>query len=442
MKKFLLVAALALVTMGASANNGVKKASFNRDQKVAQVSNTVVKNLSGVTAALKALDPKNMKENYRANITRADEEVTLIPAYSEWTYHYEAGMGFFAQIMYEEASYLVADGKAYLKPFANLGMVEGVVEKDVTNAYSEDGADSITFSVAKIATYTDEESGTAVDLFLEPCYIENYAPYRLNQKTFGAYYFAEANELYIPASTALALFTSDETETEPYSNYYVVRMLDLIPQDDLQEYISKATFTATSYYGTDGSRDWSGDAQAYLGDGYLYIKGISYADEEAWIEFDETEDDATVYDLFQDQWLATYNFYTDNTRTETFPGAIATVGLLQADGSLTAFNADADYSSFFKMTDNADETSTLENTDNTVYGEYIYDASGAGNSGMYNAANMSINILYEPVADGIQSVGVESSAKFQNAIYNMAGQRVGKNFKGLVIKNGKKVVVK
>lgn len=55
---------------------------------------------------------------------------------------------------------------------------------------------------------------------------------------------------------------------------------------------------------------------------------------------------------------------------------------------------------------------------------------------------MSINILYEPVADGIQSVGAESSAKFQNAIYNMAGQRVGKNFKGLVIKNGKKVVVK
>ena len=57
-------------------------------------------------------------------------------------------------------------------------------------------------------------------------------------------------------------------------------------------------------------------------------------------------------------------------------------------------------------------------------------------------ANMKINILYEPVTDGIQSVGVESSAKFQNAIYNMAGQRVSKNFKGLVIKNGKKVVVK
>ena len=437
MKKFLLVAALAFVTMGASANNGVKKASFNREKKAVQVSNTVVKNLSGVTAALKAIDPKNVKENYSANVTRADGEVTLIPAYSEWTYHYESGLGFLPQIMYSGASYLVADGKAYLKPFANLGMVEGVVEKDVTNAYSEDGADSITFSVAKIASYKGDS--TTIDLFLEPCYIADYAPHRLNQKTFGAYYFAEANELYIPRSIALALFTSDETETDPFSTKYVARQLDLLPQADYQEYMSKATFTATSYYGTDN--DWSGDAQAYLGEDYLYIKGISDADEEAWIEFDATEEDATVYDLSQNQWINTYNFYTDATRQETFRGVIATVGLLQADGKLTGLNQAAKFSSFFKMTDNADETSTLENTDNTVYGEYIYGETD-DQSGMYNAANMKINILYEPVTDGIQSVGVESSAKFQNAIYNMAGQRVGKNFKGLVIKNGKKVVVK
>lgn len=438
MKKFLLVAALAFVTMGASANNGVKKASFNREKKAVQVSNTVVKNLSGVTAALKAIDPKNVKENYSANVTRADGEVTLIPAYSEWTYHYESDLGFLPQIMYSGASYLVKDGKAYLQPFANLGMVEGVVEKDVTNAYSEDGADSITFSVAKIASYKGDS--TTIDLFLEPCYIADYAPHRLNQKTFGAYYFAEANELYIPYTIALALFTSDETETDPFSTKYVARQLDLLPQADYQEYMSKATFTATSYYGTDN--DWSGDAQAYLGEDYLYIKGISDADEEAWIEFDATEEDATVYDLSQNQWINTYNFYTDATRTETYRGVVATVGLLQADGKLTGLNQAAKFSSFFKMTDNADETSTLENTDNTVYGEYIYGETD-DQGGMYNAANMKINILFEPVVpDGIQSVDVESSAKFQNAIYNMAGQRVGKNFKGLVIKNGKKVVVK
>ena len=438
MKKFLLVAALAFVTMGASANNGVKKASFNREKKAVQVSNTVVKNLSGVTAALKAIDPKNVKENYSANVTRADGEITLIPAYSEWTYHYESDLGFLPQIMYSGASYLVKDGKAYLQPFANLGMVEGVVEKDVTNALSEDGADSITFSVAKIASYKGDS--TTVDLFLEPCYIENYAPHRLNQKTFGAYYFAEANELYIPRSITLALFTSDEAATDPFSTKYVARQLDLLPQADYQENMSKATFTATSYYGTDN--DWSGDAQAYVGDGYFYIKGISNADEEAWIEFDATKEDATVYELVQDQWINTYRFYTDATHQESYRGVVATVGLLQADGKLTGFNKAADYSSFFKMTDNlADETSTLENTDNTVYGEYIYGETD-DQGGMYNAANMKINILYEPVPDGIQSVGVESSAKFQNAIYNMAGQRVGKNFKGLVIKNGKKVVVK
>ena len=44
-------------------------------------------------------------------------------------------------------------------------------------------------------------------------------------------------------------------------------------------------------------------------------------------------------------------------------------------------------------------------------------------------------------ADGIQAI--KSAVIDQNgAIYNLAGQKVSNDFKGLVIKNGKKFVVK
>ena len=42
-------------------------------------------------------------------------------------------------------------------------------------------------------------------------------------------------------------------------------------------------------------------------------------------------------------------------------------------------------------------------------------------------------------AEGISAVKAE---KFSGAIFNMAGQRVDRNFKGLVIKDGKKIIVK
>lgn len=48
---------------------------------------------------------------------------------------------------------------------------------------------------------------------------------------------------------------------------------------------------------------------------------------------------------------------------------------------------------------------------------------------------------WEAYANGIEAITVKAQPAV-NAIYNMAGQQVGEGFKGLVIKNGKKVVIK
>ena len=441
MKKLLLFVLVAIATtLSVSAANRMKKADFPRDQKQTL---TAWNPLLGVVAKgavnqmFQAKPAKVMKSVKRAD--EFEELPELIPAYSEWTYHYSAAVGgFIPQIMYEGASFLVQKDIALLKPFGNLpGVVYGQVESEVENRYSRNGADSITFHCEfPFVGFTDGE-GSEKELYLEPCVIENYTPYRAGQKSFGAYYFAESQELYIPASVTLALFEEDETITDIYDGSFVVRYLDLQPQTVFDEFMSKATVEGKSYYGD--AYGYSHDkAMVFLADEYIYVKGADCADEEAWVEFAMDDSDETLFTVFENQYIATYFFYTDATRTDTFEGVIVTVGLLQENGKLTAFNSAADYSSSYKWTDNIDETSTLRNTDGTVYGDYIF-AEDNNNAGMYNAVDLSINILYE-TPDAITNI--KTQQKQNDAIYSISGQRVGKDYKGIVVKNGKKFLQK
>lgn len=449
MKRFLLVTAIALSTLSASAVNRGNRAPLPREQKSVLLPQSAFKSVVAkdyAAVAVQTAAPKHSMQAFKAP-KKAEGDLELIPAYSQWTYHYSSIMGgFIPQIMYDEASFLVADGKAYLQPFANLGVVEGVVEEVPGTLTLSDGSvihpDSITFSVAQIATYADETD--TIDLYLEPCYIENYTPYRLGEKTFGAYYFAEENELYIPSSVTLALFEADETKTDIFEEAFVARSLDLQPQLELKQYISQGTVTGTSYYGE--SNSYEGDAEIFLGDGFFCVKGCDGANEDAWVEFDITKDDENVAEVFEYQYMGTFGFYNDESRTDTHPGVVTTTGLIQSDGSLTSFAADYDYSSFYSVTDNSDGTTTLANTLNTVYGDYVFEDEEYGTGGMYNAVDLTINITYEPAYDEDGNpVGITSTkmtTKANNATYNMAGQRVDKNFKGLVVKNGRKQIQK
>ena len=48
---------------------------------------------------------------------------------------------------------------------------------------------------------------------------------------------------------------------------------------------------------------------------------------------------------------------------------------------------------------------------------------------------------WEAYANGIESIVVKAQP-VSNAVFNMAGQKVSENYKGLVIKNGKKLIVR
>lgn len=77
----------------------------------------------------------------------------------------------------------------------------------------------------------------------------------------------------------------------------------------------------------------------------------------------------------------------------------------------------------------------------------ITDGEGFDVTGIFVTANLSGNIIKElapisaPVPTGINNITTEA-ADANAPAYNLAGQRVGKNAKGVLIKNGKKYVVK
>ena len=77
----------------------------------------------------------------------------------------------------------------------------------------------------------------------------------------------------------------------------------------------------------------------------------------------------------------------------------------------------------------------------------ITDGEGFDVTGIFVTAKLSGNIIKEfapisaPVPTGINNITTEA-ADANAPAYNLAGQRVGKNAKGVLIKNGKKYVVK
>ena len=451
MKKILLLSLVALMTISASAVNRkvATNSKFAKDSKTAMFSTAPFKNLACKMEAKRAVyneaQPSKKNVEFKKFSRRADEaEPELIPAYSRWTYFYNSEVlgGFIPQIMYDGASFLVADGVAYFQPFSNLGYVEGSLNESADNPYAEYGAQVYTFNADIIASVTNNETGEVLHLSLEPCNVENYTAIRSGNQTFDGYYFPDENELYFPSDVCLGLFNVDGTETNVFDDLYVACRLDLEPQENINPYISKGTFTADSYYGADYGV--SGECEILLTEDAYYVKGAGDAtyEAEAWVEYDIDENVPYKAVVTEYQYIGGWYFYTDATRTSTYLGIAVTLGLLQSDGSLTGFNSANDYVSTYSITDNSDETTTIANTDNTVFGEYIFAAEN-DNSGMYNALDQKINITYEPAYEtSIKNISADKAGKSTGVTYNLAGQQVGKNYKGIVIKNGVKSIQK
>ena len=96
-------------------------------------------------------------------------------------------------------------------------------------------------------------------------------------------------------------------------------------------------------------------------------------------------------------------------------------------------------------------TSCIENPfaiDYSVFSNYnatLYVPIGTSDKYKSTDGWKDFKNIVEIEIDGIENVAVgdSNSSDSENApMYNLSGQRVGKNYKGIVIKNGKKIIVK
>lgn len=446
MKKFLLFAFVAFATINASAIGHVKKSLFPKEQKKALVRQNVHAGLLSNRPAYQIPQVLKTPKNVKFAKKIEDAQSSLIPAFSMDTYRYSSLiLGFAPQAIYDGASFYADKeaGKAYLMPFDFIpGVVEGVFETK-ENQYSEEGVDSITFYCNDIFAQFEDEGGTE-KLYFVPSDVEGsaqegFTPVRSDKTTFGAYYVNETDpedgtsytNLYI--DEVLAVYLNDETT--PWNEYLVLVGLDLRPEEELRSYMSKAVVNSKNAYGE--TYDFTNEDAVVLFDRYgYYVQGVDNFDSDAWVFFEVDEEDESIFTVDDNQYIGVTSFYTDDTRTSTYDVLITTVGVVWDGTKISGWAPN--YTSSYKATD-VDEVTVLKNTDNTLYADYGY-AEIEDQSGSYDAAELTITILYEEIEDGV--AGVKSNVPQSNVRYNVAGQRVDKNFKGIVIENGKKYLRK
>lgn len=115
--------------------------------------------------------------------------------------------------------------------------------------------------------------------------------------------------------------------------------------------------------------------------------------------------------------------------------------LYQQSGTYTNFNASTNPTSgnIWTIKGESDGTFTITNVDTK---KYVQFDSNYKSFGCYDEEKGILPYLYvkDETATGITDVTVEKEFDENAPIYNLSGQRVDKNAKGILIQNGKKFI--
>ena len=383
----------------------------------------------------------------KAVVARAEGDVTPIVGCATQIYIYNALMGMVNENMVSDFRYYVSDDKAYLSFSEKLGFIEGDIIKG-TNLLSEYGADSVAFVMGAeagvdgagakyvYAATTIQREGGSKD--------GKIVAVRNNTPVIGGYYFAENKELYLPLRSLQGLIgVYPENGTTPLSGS-VHGDMDILPKDSIDEYTFRISWTANGIDFDDNRNrvkvPISGGGLAYITRYEFFLQGILPSGlglEDKWFCADISEDN-TQATVESGQYLGVTSFYTDNTRTTTVdvyfePASIKTTWDDWADAKVFFIDwSEAETKEVIHLID--DGATTL-----TMYG-WSEDEEYEGPWAHMTDLNVRIDISgnYKVGIDEVKNAASASSS----AVYNFAGQRVSDNFKGLVIKNGKKFVVK
>lgn len=443
MKKFLLLAiavATASVAMAQWNKNLQKSSVISQLEKNANKSRVATAMSQRNTEAL-----KQMKVEAAKSSSRRGAEDKGVKGVSQQVYVLNDLWGLTFWNMFSEIKYYVTSENAYLSLY-DLDYMEGVIEKG-DNRYTRYGADSITFKLGAVAYETKSAryvyGGTTITMTQESTTAE-----RNNVKSIGAYYFAEEQELYIPVQTLehfIAIY--DEMADEPTKpiDGTVIGGFDILPESVMNQYTYKATWTA-SRLGYDQKTQQAvttpmdgGEASVFLASDGFYVKGIYPANwglGDAWV-FMELSEDETQVTISWDQILGTASFYVDDEGTETDEVVFIPISVL------TDYSDWADDHASVLFVDYEDESviATISSDGMTSVSVYGLSNSDELNGSWLHMTDLVLTISNERIDDDAIN-DVKAVRNNSDITYSISGQRVGKDYKGIVVKGGKKYLQK
>jgi len=418
MKKFLL----AMMTIAVSMTTMAKQQGITPVSKSVgvginlpeMVNNDVFKTAAGRNAAINAFYSDARYQRNAVKASKRAEEINPedeILTYSLTNYIYTDVTGPIYMPFYDGASYVVKDNKVFFTPFEGLDFIEGEIIKG-NNTF--ENADSITFTISH-QEVGEDNAGTKYYIGMATLDRETYDLTRNTKKTFGAYYFPEKGEIYVPLFTLddfVCLFAEDAATPE---FGYAVANLDIMPQDHLSEYFYRGTFTAKDAT-DDEPTPYSGNIEAFISDNSIFVKGINSAIgmiKDSWMEF-ETDEEFTSAILADNQLLGFAELYTDETYTTTAKVAFTPVGALSDFSGFTS-----DYSSSYFLEVNNNEL-IIASTGMDLYGVYAMSDTKDFNGGVVWMSDLQIIINLEggeDIAEREVTTSKEGYATFFDSQY-------------------------
>lgn len=199
----------------------------------------------------------------------------------------------------------------------------------------------------------------------------------------------------------------DETNASEIGWYTIIwPTVAQLPDDaELKSYCLSGT-----YYRSSGSQNFTKEVSVAMVGDSIYVQGVGRANSVAWIKGTKTSED--TYTFSKGQYMGNYGSKDDYSYLFLM-GYNSTLGVMDVKMKL-----DAETGIF---------TFTTEIIENSDYTDNLYYLTR-----ILSGAQLSPS----DAPDAISTVAVEAAES--SARYSISGQRVGKNFKGIVIENGKK----
>lgn len=393
MKKILLAMMAIAVSMTTMAKQqGITPVSKSVGVSInlpKMVNNDTYKSATERNAAMNAFYSDARFQRNAVKASKRAEEINpeeAIPTYAMSNYVYTDVTGPMYMPFYDGASYIVKDNKVYFAPFDGLDFIEGEIIKG-NNTFAE--ADSITFTISS-QEVGEDKAGTKYYIGMATLNTQTYDLTRNTKTTFGAYYFPEKGEIYVPLFTLddfVCLFAENATTPE---FGYAIANLDIMPQDYLSEYFYTGSFTATDATSEEPT-SYSGKVKAFISENSIFVKGINSPIsllKDSWMEF-ETGEDLTSATLSYNQLLGIAELYTDDTYTTTAQVAFTPVGALSDFSDFTS-----DYSSSYFLEVNNNKL-IIASTGMDFHGVYAMSKTKDYNGGVIWMSDLQIIINLE-----------------------------------------------